>query len=449
MNKIKPAAVAGKFYPLEKDELVAQLNQFAKNNLKRYAYFSRAIIVPHAGYFYSGQLANNGFQCLNRNAKNVFVFAPSHYQKFNGLGLSSADEWATPLAKTGLNKSIVTDLLRSFIYCDYVDEAFEMEHSIEVQLPFIQEFLPQARIVPILIGDASVSEIVSVLEKFWDNDDNVFVFSSDLSHFYSAENANKIDFITAEMVESNNFEQFNCEQACGALGIRAVLDFAKKNDYSMIRVGLYNSGDITGEKSSVVGYGSWFMYQGDKSEFIKKYYSDLILEICKKSIKSGLSDEKPELDLKNIPPIFNQKGACFVTLEKSGMLRGCIGSIVAHRSLLQDLIENSYSAAFSDPRFMPVEEAELETISIAVSLLSEPEKMRFKDEIDLISQIIPDEDGIIIKDGVHQAVYLPSVWEQLPDVKMFLQSLKLKAGLSADHFSDTFEAYRFRVQYVK
>ena len=149
------------------------------------------------------------------------------------------------------------------------------------------------------------------------------------------------------------------------------------------------------------------------------------------------------------PVVFEQKGACFVTLEKQGQLRGCIGSILAHRPLIEDLITNARNSAFSDPRFTPVRKEELSELAIAVSLLSEPQKMSFSSEEDLLSQIKPYEDGIIIKDGYNQAVYLPSVWEQLPDKREFLMSLKMKAGMSAEHFSKTFEASSFHCEYIK
>ena len=130
-------------------------------------------------------------------------------------------------------------------------------------------------------------------------------------------------------------------------------------------------------------------------------------------------------------------------------MRGCIGSIIAQRSLIEDLIINSQNAAFRDPRFKPVEKEEVPELDIAVSLLSTPKLMKFDSEQDLLDKIVPFKDGIIIRDGNYQAVYLPSVWEQLPDKKEFLNSLKVKAGLPRNYFSETFEAYRFETDYIK
>ncbi|MDD3437759.1 MAG: AmmeMemoRadiSam system protein A [Candidatus Gastranaerophilales bacterium] len=204
---------------------------------------------------------------------------------------------------------------------------------------------------------------------------------------------------------------------------------------------------MTGDNSRVVGYGSWLLNEGEKNNFIKQFFSDYVINVCKKSISAGFNREK--IAINEIPEVFYQPGACFVTLEKHGNLRGCIGSIIAHRALIDDLVKNAQNSAFSDPRFSPLTEDEFNDLEIDVSLLSAPEKMEFEDEADLLSQIRPYIDGIIIKDRGYQAVYLPSVWEQLPEKEMFLNSLKIKAGLPPKHFSSTFEAYRFTTEYIK
>jgi len=184
-----------------------------------------------------------------------------------------------------------------------------------------------------------------------------------------------------------------------------------------------------------------------ENAFIKAHYSEYLLELCKNIILSEL--EKSQTVFTEHDPIFNKKGACFVTLKKNGRLRGCIGSIIAHPPLINDLIQNTINAAFHDPRFNPVQKSEVEELSIDISLLSAPEKINFEDEQDLLSQIVPYKDGIIIQDFNHRAVYLPSVWEELPDKVLFLNSLKKKAGLTPEHFSKTFEAYRFYTVYIE
>lgn len=445
MNKTRPNAVAGKFYPGKKEELSQQLESFERNQRKDYNYSSRAIIVPHAGYYYSGQLASRGFQYLKKDAKNVFIIAPAHYVAVKNVALSSFAKWETPLGETEVNQLVNEELVKKF-GCEYEDSAFAQEHSAEVQVPFVQQLLPHAKIIPILTGH-NCKKIIDIINHYWQDPQNVFVISSDLSHFHHSNEAKRLDAITAEMIETGIIENFDPHQACGATGVCSLVDFRGKYNYSLIRVGLINSGDITGDVSSVVGYGSWFLYEGAKNDFIKKYFSKTVIDVCKKSISSMW--DKKEVDLDALAPVFNQLGACFVTLEKNGDLRGCIGSIIAHRPLIDDLIKNAQNSAFSDPRFKPLEKDEFQELSIDVSLLSDPEKMAFKDEKDLLEQIRPFVDGIIIKDGGYQSVYLPSVWEQLPDKETFLKSLKIKAGLAPQHFSNTFEAFRFTTEYIK
>lgn len=445
MKRTRPTSAAGKFYTNNKDELLKQLNQFEKNNSHDYDCKTRAIIVPHAGYVYSGQLACSGFQYLDKKVKNVFIIAPPHYVAVKNVALSIFDNWETPLGEIGINQEINQELVKKF-GCEFEDDAFEDEHSIEVQVPFIQKFLPNVKIIPILAGH-NHKKVSQIIEHYWQDPENAFVISSDLSHFYTTNEAKKIDSATAEMIETNDLEKFSPEQACGAVGVCALVDFAKSQNYSLIRVGMVNSGDITGDESRVVGYGSWLLFEGEKNVFIKKYFSDFVIDVCKKSILAGLNKEG--LKLNSIPAVFKGLGACFVTLEKNNDLRGCIGSIIAHRPLIDDLVKNAQSSAFLDSRFQPLKKDEFQSLSIDVSLLSTPEKMEFKDETDLLAQIKPFIDGIIIKDGNYQAVYLPSVWEQLPEKEVFLGSLKIKAGMPPKHFSDTFEAYRFKTEYIK
>ena len=248
------------------------------------------------------------------------------------------------------------------------------------------------------------------------------------------------------MIETGNIDDFNYEQACGATGIYGLTKFANALDYSLIRINMHNSSKTSGDRSSVVGYGSWFLYEGTKNKFLKEYYSKYILKLCRDIISSKF--DKSEVITAHAS-VFDELGACFVTLKKQGDLRGCIGSIIAHQTLISDLIDNAQNAAFWDPRFEPVEEDEVDNLTIDVSILSEPKPITFKDEADLLDQIVPFKDGIIIQDGRYKAVYLPSVWEELPEKEIFLKSLKMKAGMSPNHFSATFKAFRFETEYIE
>lgn len=433
--KIKTTNVAGAFYPAEKNELLMSIDDFFQKVANDSGYYSRAIIVPHAGYLFSGALSAHGFKYLNPDSENIFIFAPSHYARIFGCVSCDYDEFETPLGNCVVN----SDLVKIF---SINNEAFEKEHSIEVILPLIKYFFPNAKIIPILYGCENYKNITEIIKSHWSDIKTSFVISSDLSHFYPERDSNKIDKYTAQMIETGYIKDFDVEQACGAVGICGLVDFAKENKYSLIRVGLTNSAAATGDTSRVVGYGSWFLYEGDKNNYLKTYYGNAILEVCRKSIMSGL--QVGDFVGKCYPAVFEEAGAAFVTLTINGELRGCVGSIIPHRNLLKDLRENAHSAAFKDPRFEPLTREEFPYIDIEVSLLSYPERIIFSTEEELINKITPYQDGIIIRDGEYQSVYLPDVWEDLPDKREFLKSLKQKAKLEEDYFSDTFQAFKFR-----
>lgn len=433
--KTKKTNAAGTFYPSDKKELIDILDDFFTNTENSSGYYSRAIIVPHAGYLFSGRLACQGFKYLNPETEIIFIFAPSHYSRLFGCVSCDYEEFETPLG----NCTVINDYANEF---ETDNSVFEKEHALEVQLPFIKYFFPAAKIVPVLYGCEDFKNISSIIEKYWQNNKISFVISSDLSHFYPERECSRIDNHTAYMIESGEIRNFDAEQACGAVGICGLVNFANSAGFSLIRNGLTNSAAQTKDSSRVVGYGSWFLYEGDKNTYIKEYFSDFVKDICKKSILSGFGIG--EFEIKKFPCVFEQTGASFVTIEINGKLRGCIGSIIAHRSLIADLISNAHSAAFKDPRFEPLTYEEFENISISISLLSQPERIIFNSEEDLLTQITPYEDGIIIRDGNLQAVYLPVVWEQIPDKKDFLNSLKLKAGMHKNYFSETLQAFRFK-----
>lgn len=443
--KIKEPAVANMFYPGNADELRYQLEKFAENNANKYEYKTRAVIVPHAGYMYSGQLAYEGIRQLDKSIKNIFIFAPAHRVPFEGLALTGFDEWETPLGKISVNQNINNILTEKF-GAKVFDEGHREEHAIEVQIPIIQTLFEDVKIIPVLVGRCNYEKITEIISEFYPEKENGFVISSDLSHFHTDEKAKKTDGETAYMIESGNIEEFSYDRACGSTGICGLTSFSNANGFSLIRINLMNSSVVSGDTSRVVGYGAWFLYEGTKNKFIKEFYSDYLLNLCREIIESKYNNKQV---ITAHPPVLNENGACFVTLKKNGNLRGCIGSIIAHQPLIDDIVQNSQSSAFRDFRFDPVEETEIKDLTIDISLLSEPKRMSFTDEADLLNQIVPKKDGIIIRDMGYQAVYLPSVWEDLPDKEIFLKSLKMKAGMPPEHFSATFEAYRFETEYIE
>ena len=452
----KNAVFAGSFYPEQAEELTNLLNSYRQE--QKVEYKSKAVIVPHAGIYYSGHAAMAGYQRLDIS-DNIFIIAPSHHDNFNNIALPEYTYFDTPLGSLEVNNRLIKEIAEKFP-CIISNDYFDNEHSIEVQLPFIQNILsPQSmsaidfvknlkkigrkvRIIPILVGKCDYRLISDIISTYWEN--SSFIISSDLSHYYTQQQCRQIDTYTATIIETGKLSHFQPEQACGLIGIMGLVDFANNNDCTMIRAMMYNSGDISGEKDRVVGYGSWFLYTDSKNDYIEKYYSKYILDIARKSISYALKGE--EYIPKDIPPVLTQYGASFITLKINDDLRGCIGSIYPTKPLILDIIDNAKNAAFQDPRFEPITEREFEHIRISVSILSSIEKIEFKDERDLLSKIYPY--GIIISDRDKRAVYLPVVWEQLPDREVFLNSLKEKAGFPPNYFSRTFEAYKFNTLYI-
>ena len=447
----KKSSFAGSFYPESPEELNNLLESFKE--IQTFDYKSKAIIVPHAGYVYSGHAAMAAFQHLEAS-ENFFIIAPSHHEDFNNIALPEFTYFETPLGNIEVNNKLIAEIAEKFPSI-VADEIFENEHSIEVQLPFIQNlFMPykqnavdfvknlkklgkKIRIVPVLVGNCDYRLISDLISTYWEN--SSFIISSDLSHYYTQQQCRQIDTYTATVIETGRIEFLEQQQACGLIGIKGLVDFANNNECAMIRAEMYNSGDISSDKDKVVGYGSWFMYEDSRNDFIETYFSKYVLKAAKATIIAAINQE--EFIPHKIPAVLTQFGASFVTLKLNGELRGCIGSVYPTKPLILDIIDNAKNAAFQDPRFEPLTIEELEGLEISVSILSAIERIDFKDERDLLSKIHPH--GVILVEREKRAVYLPVVWEQLPDKEIFLNSLKEKAGLPPNYFSRTIEAYKF------
>ena len=453
-NNIKKTPnVAGMFYPDNANEITNLIKLFATGKTPKYR--SKAIIVPHAGYQFSGHAMNIGYEHFAFE-ENVFIIAPSHHYDFQGIAFPQYEKFETPYGVLEVNHTIIQEIKDNF-GCYINNTPFDEEHSIEVQLPFIQYYsgntkiinattlmkgFKKVKIVPLLTGNCKPELIANIIAKYWNKAS--FVISTDLSHFHPDNIAKQTDNYTAWMIETGHIEKFNKEQACGSTALCGLVEFAKRKHFDLIRLEMFNSGDITHDKSKVVGYGAWFLYEGMKTNYINKYYSDYLIEECKKSILLGFEGLKYEPE--HTPGVLEQIGTSFVTLEITGHLRGCIGSIYADKPLINDITANAQSAAFFDPRFDPLRPEEFNDLTISISILSEPEQISFKDEQDLLNKIYPY--GIILMDKGKKGVYLPVVWEQLPDKKLFLNSLKEKAGFYPEYFSNTLEVYKFTTEYI-
>ncbi len=260
-NRIRPAAVAGMFYPADPIELKQTVNTLL-NKAKSTEVFPKAIIAPHAGYIYSGPVAACAYkQLLSQNCpvKRVVLVGPAHRVPFSGLALPAVDAFASPLGTVPLDKPVIEQLGRlPFVHIN--DIPHRLEHSLEVHLPFLQEVLGDFTLVPIVVGQASPDMVVTVLEPFLPDDSSLIVISSDLSHYHDYKTASKIDLLTTQAIEERRPDAITHEQACGATGIRAMLKLAQKHRLRPSTIDLKNSGDTTGDKSRVVGYGAYAFY---------------------------------------------------------------------------------------------------------------------------------------------------------------------------------------------
>ncbi|SCA57610.1 MEMO1 family protein MGMSR_4000 [Candidatus Terasakiella magnetica] len=462
MARVRAAAVAGAFYPDKPDVLRHDLESFFKSAQTTHAPkegepLPKALIVPHAGYVYSGSVAASAYiklLPLKDTIKRVVLLGPCHRVPVGGLALCSADYYETPLGRVPLDKTLtnkVAKLPQVFSF----DPTHVEEHSLEVHLPFLQSIITEFTLLPLVVGQASPKEVADVLEAVWGGQETLIVISTDLSHFLDYDACQDLDLRTLKAIENFDGNQIGNDQACGRIPLKGLLETAKARGMDITTLDVRNSGDTAGTKDRVVGYGSWMLSGGHqpsphetfalKTKAILERHGHTLLQIAAASIKRGVSHgEAIKIDLSSFPASLKEAGASFVTIEKdSGNLRGCIGSLQAHAPLASDIADNAFKAGFQDPRFPQISQDELKDLSLHISVLSPSFPLHFKDEDDLLAQLRPNIDGLIIQDGMKRALFLPSVWEKLPDKKQFITHLKLKAGLGADHWSGDFKAWRF------
>jgi len=258
MTLIRTPAVAGQFYSGSAGELSATVATLLKEAQDRDTPAPKALIVPHAGYIYSGPVAANAYarlQPYRGQYQRVILLGPCHRTPVHGLALSSADVYRTPLGDVPLDKDAVASLdipgVQTF------DESHEHEHSLEVHLPFLQALLGDFSLVPIVVGDASPERVSQVLDALWDGPETLIVISSDLSHYLQYDEAHAMDAVTCQAIEDLDGGQINHDMACGATPIRGLLITAKRRGMQVTTLDLRNSADTTGDRGLVVGYGAW------------------------------------------------------------------------------------------------------------------------------------------------------------------------------------------------
>ena len=421
-------AVAGQFYPGEKDELMAALSElFAKAQAKKVKDIA-AIISPHAGYIFSGEVAASSYNQVDfsRNFDRVFILASSHRVYFEGASIYNTGNYLTPLGVVKVDNEITEILFNDNSYFSYVPEAHHSEHSIEVQLPFLQFIMgDKLKIVPIVLGTQSPNVVKTIAEslKPYFTENNLFVISSDFSHYPSYEHANFYDQKTADAIAANSSSLFlqaindkdddNVDglstRACGWSALLTLLYLTENNPaYTYENILYLNSGDTPfGDKDRVVGYHSIVVKRGkinDTGFNLSDNDKTDLLQIARSTIVDITLTGKPAIinDLGFSENIKKNCGA-FVTLNKQHQLRGCIGRFTADEPLYKIVQDMAVAAATQDTRFLPVAINELDEIDIEISVLSPMKKIKSIEEIEL------GRHGIYIKKGYRSGTFLPQV----------------------------------------
>ncbi len=439
--------VAGQFYPEEPAELRELIRELLGRQpepvLKQKV---RVLIVPHAGYQYSGLIAANAFRQLQGvTYDGVVVVGFTHRLPFDGPSVDTRESYQTPLGEIPVHQEAVA-ILQTYPGIGHVEEAHESgEHSLEVELPFLQVVLgQQLRIVPVLMGGSSLSEaqrLARGLAKLAQLGDYLFVFSTDLSHYHDYDEAEVIDDRTISAILGETpqavdrlFAKGQLE-ACGRGPILTSLLLAKHLGYPTRQL-LYraNSGDTWGPPTRVVGYAAIAMLDqsGVSSRQLSPEAGNRMVRAARLALNMQLNPAKYKnrqvsLGLDGLPELAKARGV-FVTLRKHGALRGCIGRIQASEPLAKSVPVVALDAALRDPRFPPVSAEELPELTIEVSVLTTPKK------ISDASEVVPGRDGVILEKDGQSGVFLPQVWDETGWTRVeFLRELaSQKAGLPPD-----------------
>ncbi len=440
MTSVRPAAVAGTFYPGRAGALAEMLGSLLGGAGPRAsgAGWPKALIVPHAGYVYSGGVAAQAYRTLEAaraTVRRVVLLGPVHRVPVRGLALPAAAAFETPLGRVPVDAEAVravADLPQVVAH----EAAHAYEHSLEVQLPFLQRVLDEFSIVPFAVGMAGAGEVAEVIERLWGGDETLIVLSTDLSHYHGYDEARRIDAATLARIAALSAD-LDPDEACGAVPLNGLLLAARRRGLAARLLGACNSGDTAGDRDRVVGYSALALEAPGAAPAARnkgaapavREMGQTLVGIARGAIAHGLG--LAAAPLVDAPRWLAQPGATFVTLTSGGALRGCIGSLEPHRPLGLDVAENARSAAFRDPRFRPVGAPEWPRCEVEVSLLSAAKPLEFDDEAHLLDQLAMGRDGVILAHGSRRATFLPQVWETLPDKRRFLDELMRKAGIPA------------------
>jgi AmmeMemoRadiSam system protein B/AmmeMemoRadiSam system protein A len=444
MPSVRSAAVAGMFYPGDPRTLAAEVSTLlddAAAAAEPRLGFPKALVVPHAGYIYSGPVAARAYDELAAArgvVRRVVLLGPVHRVPVRGLAVPSDDAFATPLGTIPVDRAAL-EAVRSLPQVVTSDAAHALEHSLEVQLPFLQKQLGEFSLAPFAVGEASVDEVAQVIERLWGGRETLVVISTDMSHYHSYPEARRIDATTLARIGSLATD-LDHDEACGATPLNGFLALARRKQLGVRLLAACNSGDTAGGRDRVVGYSAFALHEPG-GEVSLDEAGKVLLRNARAAIEAKLHGSAAALEA----PWLAQAGATFVTLTRDGELRGCIGSLQAARPLGTDIAENALGAAFRDPRFAPMSAAEWPQVKVEVSLLSTPKPLGFADEADLLAQIEPGVDGLILECDGKRGTFLPQVWEDVPEPRRFLLHLMKKAGIPEGTRLGRCRVWRYRV----
>lgn len=436
MVQIHQPAVAGQFYPADAETLTAIVEGFLDSASTRADRPVQAVIVPHAGYVFSGAVAAEAYAGISPAAvyERIFIIGPGHREAFRGAAVDGSSEvYSMPLGDVSVDTRTCLELAAADSVFHNRRKPFEKEHCLEVQIPFLQVRLKRMPpIVPVIISSVDgndLGRIVRVLKPYF-TQENLFVISSDFSHYPSYDDACKVDRATGDAILSGSVEEFlntlldNARQripglatsACGQLPIAALLMMMEGRDDLEIRhLDYRNSGDSQyGDKDGVVGYHAFTVVykepvrqEDSESGFaLTDQEKAILLETARRSIETAFEGKYWLPSDTQLTQTLKVECGAFVTLHLHGRLRGCIGNIVGVRPLYKTVAEMARAAAFEDDRFRPLTREELEQVHIEISVLSPLRQIPSPDEIVL------GRDGVLmVKDG-RSGTFLPQVADE-------------------------------------
>jgi AmmeMemoRadiSam system protein B/AmmeMemoRadiSam system protein A len=454
--------VSGSFYPDNPRELNRMLDKLiaqpipGENSTDIFA-----LIIPHAGYGYSGLTAGLGYQAIKgRGYKTVVIIGPSHYYSFIGASIYPKGKFQTPLGTLEVDEEFAKKLLYQDKDIYFDPEAFKKEHSVEVQLPFLQKSLSGFKIVPIITGDCSLStcqRLADLLKgAIAKRKDVLVIASTDMYHGYDFQESEIIDELTLAYLKNMDGEGLYYGlreqklQLCGGFGVVTTVILSKELGYSTLSILSYtNSAIVTQKKAKgswTVGYTACLIGtrqiqdtnaehkqtgKGEK-EMLNPVQRKRLLEIARNSIKTYLATGNKLKLSEDDAGLLKQMGA-FVTLNRHGQLRGCIGSLIGRQPLYLTVRDMAIESAVGDPRFPKLEEAELDEVEIEISVLSPMEKVDNPEKIKLGTH------GVLVKRGFNSGVFLPQVATETGWSKEeFLSNLcSHKAGLNPDAWKES------------